>query len=199
VGAGLPARPLPTRPTPNDGPPSLLTALGKPAIVLGGRHQGSGEASFELGLCMGAWRPAVGFDCRLQRYAFPFVASILARILAWRWRRIPHNADCRGNSSSHADASTGDTRSDPGGSNARPHLRQCASVGPTWTGDHSHREDVTEYGVLDPGRVQVGAVHSPGPGAKDLRWGRQCFLDVDRRKPNDARSMADLRDVWHCQ
>jgi len=148
---------------------------------------------------MGAWRPAVGFDCRLQRYAFPLVASVLARIFARRWRRIAHNADRHRNSSSRADAYARNTRSDPGGSDARPYLRQCASVGPTWTGDHSHREDGTEYGLLDPGRVQVGAVYGPGAGAKDLGWGRQCFLDVDRRKPNDARSMADLRNVWFSQ
>jgi len=155
VGAVLLARPWACRATRTTTPQLLLTAPSKPAIVLGGRHRASGEATTQYSLCMGAWRPAVRFDRRLQRYNQPLADSVLARIFAWRWRRIPDSTNCGRDSSTNA-RSYADAEADPGsasGPGVNGQFRKRAAVGPTWPGCDSNREDSPEHGVLYPGRI----------------------------------------------
>jgi len=118
-----------------------------------------------------------------------------------RRRRISFVYDCNPGRNANANAGA-NTRSGPAGS-ARPasypggkrQLRKCATVGSARPGDHPHREDISEYGMLDPRRVQVRAIARSGPGSKDVRWCREHFLDLDCRKQHDAGSVADLCDV----
>src|SRR2546425_12645606 len=149
---------------------------------------------------MGSVRPAIGFGRRLQRHGHVVIGCDFARVFAWGWRRIPLNTDR--DSNSLPDASPGYAGTGAAGSTCptscsgcERQFRKYSAVGSTWPGDNPHSDDGAEYRMLNPGPVQIRAVSGTGTWRKNVRRGRERFVDVDCRKQYDARSVADLCHV----
>jgi hypothetical protein len=139
---------------------------------------------------MGAFHRLCPFRCRLQRYD---PRRVRLRIFTnGCWRRLSRVSDGDANSNASARGNTG---SDARAGCGEHQLCKCAAYGPTWPVDDASCEDSAEYRLLDTGRVQVGALYGSGSGSENVRRGRQPFLDMDRRKPHDAWSVADLCDL----
>jgi hypothetical protein len=124
--------------------------------------------------------------------------------------RLGEHANSEGDSYSHDDTDTNpnaksyphaDAYTDPSscchgsGPAGCRRLCKCAALRPTWNGDDAIRQDIAEYRVLNRSRLQVRAVYRSGFRAKAFRCGRQRLLDMDRWKPYNAGSVADLRYV----